>query len=130
MDAFSRGNSTEAAVLGILLARGIPTALPLGVKRYDLIVELDGKLLKAQVKTGRISQGSLAFPVCTVHPVTGLRRPYTADQVDIFLVYNRITGKVYKVPFTLVGTTECRLRIDPTKNHRTKDVHQAKEFEL
>lgn len=133
MNSYEKGNSTEAAVLAILLTRGIPVATPIGVRRYDLLVELDGRFQKAQIKTGQVVGGLLRFKVSTVHPVTGKRRPYTADEVDVFLVLNPATGKLYRVPFSLVGKTEFHLRLDPPKRltvprHRT--IHYASKFEF
>lgn len=129
MNSFDKGQSTEATVLGVLLSRGIPVALPVGVKRFDLLVELDGRFQKAQVKTGRRRGGLLVFNTAVTNPVNHTRRPYTSDQVDVFLVLDPQSGKLYKIPHSLVGQTECNLRLEPAKK-KSKQTHFAVDFEL
>ncbi len=133
MNAFEQGQSTEAAVLSILLSRGIPVALPIGVKRFDLLVELDGRFQKAQVKTARHKNGALVFKLGTTHPITGKNRPYTSQQVDLFLAFDPQSRKIYRVPFNLVGKLEFTLRLEPPKRMtvpRTRTIHLATDFEL
>lgn len=51
------GELSEAEVIAHLVRTGRPVAIPFGNnQRYDLIVDEDGKLLRAQVKTGRLDE--------------------------------------------------------------------------
>jgi hypothetical protein len=134
MDAFAKGKSTEAAVLARLLERGFTVALPVGVHRYDLLVEFE-RFKKVQVKTGRRPSrqpGVLLFPLATVNPVTGKRRPYSRKDVDVFLVHDSVTGKIYKVPSKKVSgyKSEFQFRLVPAKNNQKKRTHMASDFEL
>jgi hypothetical protein len=129
MNSFDKGQTTEAAVLAQLLRRGFCVALPVGVKRFDLVVEIKGKLLKAQVKTGRRKNGLLTFNTAVTNPVKQTRRPYTKKQVDVFLVLDGKSDTIYKVPFKLVGKTECGLRLEPPKR-KTKQIHLASDYKL
>lgn len=129
MNGYDRGNETEAYVIGFCLNRGNQIAIPVGVRRFDLLIEIDGIFQKCQIKTGRMVGGSLVFNTCTIHPVTGKRRPYTKDQADFFIVRNPESGVLYKVPFSEVGPNEFRLRIDPPKKQaRMVGIHWAKDY--
>jgi hypothetical protein len=135
MDAFVKGESTHAAVLAFLLKKDYVLALPIGVHRFDLLIKLEGIFKKAQVKTGRRRKempSALNFLTGTVHPVTGKRRPYSREDVDVFLVYDRVTEKLYKVPSELVvgHNAEFSLRLEPPRNNQKKNIHLASDFEL
>lgn len=135
MNAFIKGETTHAIVLARLLGRGLAVALPVGVHRFDVLVEFSSGFQKAQVKTGRRRKempSALVFLTGTVHPVTGKRRPYSRKDVDVFLVYDRETGKLYKVPSRLVvgNRAEFSLRLEPPRNNQKKKIHLATEFEL
>ena len=56
------GHRSEAAVFGALVERGYRILLPFGVnQRYDMVLDNDGELLKAQIKTGRLRNGVIEF---------------------------------------------------------------------
>jgi hypothetical protein len=47
------GLRTEAAVVAHLLRRGVKVLQPNGFNhRYDLVLDLDGEFVRAQIKTG------------------------------------------------------------------------------
>ena len=47
------GHRTEAAILSELVRRGYAVLLPFGVnQRYDLVLDLEGRFVRAQCKTG------------------------------------------------------------------------------
>ena len=56
------GNFSEIMVRAALARAGYFIAVPLGDNnRYDLIAEKDNKLLRVQVKTGRLRKGAILF---------------------------------------------------------------------
>jgi len=136
MNGYQKGNQTEAEVIGILLTKGYSVALPIGVKRFDLLIEYPAGFIKAQIKTGRYEKktpGCLTFNTATVHPVTGKRRPYLKEQVDTFLVYDPQTKLLYSVPFDVASRSKAQfsLRLTPkTENNQSKRIHYAETYRL
>ena len=60
-------------MLAQLIDRGYRVLLPFGVnQRYDLVVDNDGELLKAQIKTGRLRNGVIEFKAQSVRSTYSL----------------------------------------------------------
>lgn len=90
-----KGEISEACILARLTKLGIPVSLPWGDnQRYDMIIEINGKLLKAQCKSSRIVGNYIEFNAYSTHPKTGKHTSYFG-QVDVLLVYNDALDKVY-----------------------------------
>ena len=52
------GTRTEGAIIGRLCRLGYPVLLAFGVnQRFDLVLDMDGRFLRAQCKTGRLRNG-------------------------------------------------------------------------
>jgi hypothetical protein len=76
------GQRTEAAILSELVRRGYSVLLPFGVnQRYDLVLDLDGKFVRAQCKTGRLRNGVVFFSTKSVQSNTrrAVIRNYDGD---------------------------------------------------
>lgn len=126
----AKGERSEGIVLAKLLQRGCAVSLPFGNnQRYDMIVDDGKKLVKAQVKTGRVRKGVIQFnPVSVSGGKAKNRRDYRG-QIDVFLVYAPELEKLYRVPVKAV----CRsgyLRLEPPKNKQVKNIRWAKDFEV
>lgn len=63
-------------------------------ERYDLVIEENGKFIRVQCKTGRISLGKFDFSTSSTNWNTGKQADYKL-QADIFAVYIRENKKVY-----------------------------------
>jgi hypothetical protein len=62
------GNFSEIMVMAALVRAGYFVAVPLGHNsRYDLIAEKENKLLRVQVKTGRLRKGAVLFACYSSH---------------------------------------------------------------
>ena len=63
--------------------------VPFGINhRYDLVLDLEGRFIRAQCKTGRLQRGVVMFATRSVRSNT--RRTVTQDyrgDADVFLVY-------------------------------------------
>src|SRR5262252_1007719 len=131
MNTKARGEVSEAVVLAHLTKKGVAVSLPFGNKqRYDMILDEEGRLVKAQVKTGWIFRGALVFAVSSKNGFTGKRRAYHGD-IDIFLVYSPELEKVYRVPLDVVGKTQMHLRVEePKPGAAVHDIKWAKDFEM
>lgn len=124
------GERVEAIVLAELVKRGVAVSLPFGNnQRYDLVVDDGAGLKKAQVKSGRLTNGAVKFNVCSANGFSGKSRPY-AGEVDLFLVYCEDTPKVYNVPAHTVGSKTCSRRLVASRNNRATRVRWAKDYEL
>jgi hypothetical protein len=127
------GTRTEAAILGELVRRGYHVLLPWGVNhRYDLVLDMGDRFLRAQCKTGRLRAGVISFNVQSVRSNTRgvMRRPYTGE-IEVFLVHCPGHDRIYAVPVEEAATsTEICLRLTPTKNGQARRIRWARDFEL
>ena len=126
------GHRAEGAILLELVKRGHQVLLPFGVnQRYDLVLDCEGRFLKAQCKTGRLRNGVVQFSSQSVQSNTrGTRtRSYTGE-VDLFIVYCPENERVYVIPADEVPSCGMYLRVDPPRNQQCKRVRWAKDYEL
>jgi len=84
MDTISKGRAAEAAVLAALMEAGFPVLVPFsGAAPYDLVVDCNDRLLKVQVKAGRVRGDVIICNTCSTDHGRG-RRTYQglADLLD------------------------------------------------
>jgi hypothetical protein len=126
------GHRAEAAILSELVKRAYRVLLPFGVnQRYDLVLDCDGRLLKAQCKTGRLRDGAIEFrAVSTQCNMNRTRIVGYAGQVDLFIVYCFETKGVYVIPADEVRGARMSLRVSLPRNRQCKGVRWAKDYEL
>lgn len=130
MNSKEVGEISEAQVLARLVKLGFPVLLPFGNnQKYDLVYEDSGKLIKAQVKTGRFRNGAVEFNVCSVNGFNGQRTTYETS-VDVFLVYCPALDKVYRVPVSLCGKSVATLRVEQPKGGPKTTINWAEEYIL
>jgi PD-(D/E)XK endonuclease len=126
------GQRTEGAILSELVRRGYDVLVPFGTnQRYDLVLDLDGELVRVQCKTGRLRDGTVRFSTQSIQSNTRrtVMRGYLGD-ADLFLVYCPEIGKVYVVPVEEVGVSKTYLRVDPVRNGQSHGVRWAEDYEL
>lgn len=126
------GHRTEAAILSALVRRGYRVLLPFGVnQRYDLVLESEGRFLRAQCKSGRLREGAIQFRALSTQSNTRRTRSRNyVGEVDLFIVYCPDIQRVYVVPAEEVPNTGMYLRVDPPRNRQAKRVRWAKDYEL
>ena len=91
IDSKRKGGVTELKCLAYLYELGYQVSTPFGENaRYDLILDLDGPLVRVQVKTANeIEDGVFEFS-CTMTRVnrTGVaRKTYTKTEIDFFCYF-------------------------------------------
>jgi hypothetical protein len=126
------GQRTEAIVLAELVKRGHKVLIPFGTNhRYDFVLDLRGRFVRVQCKTGRLRGGRIRFNVQSIRSNTRqtLRRSYMGD-VDLFLVYCPETERVYALSIDEVTASEGVLRVNPTRNGQRKGIRWAADHEL
>ena len=83
-----KGNVTELQCLTAFYQLGYQCSIPYGENsRYDLIADIDGRLIRVQCKTSHeVEPGVIEFPCRSSRSNTqsNLRRRYTADEIDYF----------------------------------------------
>jgi hypothetical protein len=132
-DTKSTGDRSEIEVTCALVRAGYDVFTPLVGEncRYDLIVDDGDRLLKVQIKTGRLRKGAIAFNCYSSHAHHGgpSCRSYVG-QVDCFGVYCPQTDASYLVPIGDLAMFAGSLRVAPTKNGQGKRVRWADEYKI
>lgn len=129
------GDRTALAVMMALHETRIPFLVPLGENtRFDLAIELDGRLLRVQCKSGRLRRGAVQFATCSWyghHPQPKeLSRQYFGE-VEFFAVYCRETKGVYLIPIDDVQTrSHASLRVNPPRNNQSRRIRYAADYEI
>jgi hypothetical protein len=127
------GERSEAIILAELVKRGHRVLIPYGTNhRYDLVINVGGRFLRAQCKTGRLRDGVIRFNTVStrINTVRTYITPYDADQIDLFLIYCPDTDRVYALDVGEAAASNGRLRVDPAANGQVKGIRWAADHEL
>jgi hypothetical protein len=126
------GDRSEAAVLAALINAGYKISIPFGENhRYDLLADDGERILRVQVKTGKMSGDVIRYSCSSSHSHRGgvFARPYFG-QVDIIAVFCPQNGKVYILPEKEFVATRAHLRLSEPANNQRRRIRWAREFEL
>lgn len=125
------GEISEVAVVLQLMRAGYDVSRPFGDNaRYDLMIDDGARLLRVQVKTGRLRAGTVQFATSSSQLHRGRGRRHYRGACDVFAVYCPDLDAVYLVPVDAVGAVESRLRIDPPRNGQAVGVRWAADYKL
>lgn len=117
MNSKQVGIITEQTVITKLLELGYTVSTVIGDNSpYDLVMEKDGILLRVQVKTGRLRNGSIIFSAVSCRINT--KRLYITDyygKADVFIVYCRDNNEFLRVPVLGSPRSSMVIRISRTK---------------
>lgn len=98
MNVNLKGNLTELQVMLEAMKQGCAVSIPYGdCDRYDQIWDINGKLLKVQVKTSRPKneqETAIIFNCYSV--VNGKKHKYSKEDIDFFATY--WNGQCYLIP--------------------------------
>lgn len=98
MNVNQKGNLTELKVMTAAVEMGCTVCVPYGdCDRYDQIWDINGKLLRVQVKTSRPKneqETGIMFNCYSV--VNGKKHKYSKKDIDYFATY--WNGECYLVP--------------------------------
>ena len=102
--------------------------------RYDLVLDTGGKLERVQVKYGNgsstQSEGASVVNLTRNNNGTKKVRKYTAEEVDVLLVYVPAIDKVCRFePKHFAGKSALSIRHTKAKNGQTKNCLMADEYE-
>ncbi|HEX8455888.1 MAG TPA: group I intron-associated PD-(D/E)XK endonuclease [Pyrinomonadaceae bacterium] len=125
-----KGNSAEAVVLAAYIQAGFLVSVPFGGgAAYDLIVDTGARLIRVQVKTGKLESGCIVYNARRHRgsKYNSFKR-YRADELDVFTVWCPRNQQLYVVPAEHSLTIEGRLRIIETQNFQEKKIKWARDY--
>jgi PD-(D/E)XK nuclease superfamily protein len=99
--------------------------------RYDIVLDVDGDFLRAQIKVGRLRGGCVVFQAQSIRSNTqkSVCRNYHGD-VELLIVHCPDNGRTYVIPIEDATRSQGTLRIEPTANGQRKRVRWARDYEL
>ncbi len=133
MNSKDKGNLAELAAAKKIISRGMSVAFPFGDnERYDLIIDNDQHLEKAQVRKASKRGNYLVFKCYSNHRSEGEIKcdTFKESEVDCFLVWYQGKDMIYKVPIEESPKTEMRLRPGQTGNNQSKNVNWAEDYKI
>lgn len=125
LDTKKKGNLTKMQCMSAFIEQGCGVSIPFGDNsRYDFIADVDGYLLKIQVKTASLKdENAIKFSCRSIHVnCTGVKNVrYSANEIDYFATY--WDNQCYLIPVeecSVEKTEECSveetLRFTPPTN--------------
>ena len=125
------GEQTELRALLAARELGINVSIPWGDGlRYDQIWDVNGKLLRIQIKTAKeIDEGTaIEIPCRSINRIHGksVAQRYTIDEIDaIVTIYN---DKLYYIPANELSSASKKLRFSLPKNKQFTNINWAIDF--
>jgi hypothetical protein len=129
-----KGAAAEAAITAAVIQLGLTVLRPLCEgRRYDLIVDLEPRLLRVQCKLARRTNGVLAIGLQTSRctPRGYVRTSYSSAEIDAIGAYSPELGKCYLLPMSAISARRSLyLRLEPTGNNQAEGITWAHDHEL
>lgn len=129
-----KGAAAEAAIAASVLELGFTVLRPLCEgRRYDLVVDLEPRLLRVQCKLARHQGGALVVCLrtnrCT--PAGYVSTSYTPEEVDAIGVYAPDLRHCFLVPISeACDRRAMHLRLEPAKNNQAEGIKWAEDYAL
>jgi len=130
----AKGNLTELQCITAFYQLGYQVSIPYGENsRYDFIADVNGKLIRVQVKTSSIKQetkGAISFATAStrINSTKNITHRYTKNEIDYFATF--WDNKCYLIPVEETAGREKTLRFIPPANGQIKGITFAKDYEL
>jgi hypothetical protein len=129
-----RGAVAEAGFGMAALQLGLTVLRPICEgRRYDLVLDLNPKLLRIQCKLARRSGGVLVIGLKTNRCTPGgyVSSSYAATEVDAIGAYSPDLQRSFLIPISEAsGRRALHLRLDPPKNNQSEGIRWARDYEL
>ena len=132
LSAKQKGNLTELQCITAFYKLGYSVSIPYGENsRYDFIADIDGELIKVQVKTSRVKKENEAIVfTCrstNTNTKTTIYHRYTKEQIDYFATF--WNGKCYLVPVEECSVEKI-LRFCYPSSGQKQGITLAENYEL
>lgn len=130
-----KGNAAELAIAAEAARLGLAVFAPLTEHgRYDLVLEVAGRLLRVQCKWGRCDGETIVAQLASSYhsPTRGhVRRTYSAAEIDAIAIYCERTRRCYLLPIDEVaGMGRLTLRLAPARNNQRAALNFAARYEF
>lgn len=129
-----KGAIAEAKIAAAAIELGIPVLKPITEHgRYDLVFEVEGRLLRIQCKWATRKGDVIAVHVAGSYlsPHGYVRSPYTEAEIDAVAAYCASLERVYLLPVEMVaGKHHIHLRLATPKNNQRAGLNWAQSLEL
>lgn len=132
LDSKKKGNLTEMQCMTAFMAHNCGVCIPFGDNsKYDFIADVDGQLLKIQVKTASklVEDDAIMFYCRSTHVnCAGVKNSkYTSKDIDYFATY--WDGVCYLVPVSECSNAKT-LRFSYPKHGQIKGINLANDYRL
>lgn len=119
LQSHKNGAVSESIVQAKLYQLGHIVSVPMSEEPYDLVVDIDGELLKVQVKTmfDRDVNGTTRYRVELRPRSRGSKARYSKKNVHAFAIYNADYDQVYWLWFDEAPATEASRTIENWQKH-------------
>lgn len=88
LSSLFRGEIAQLRVQEVAARKGYLVSIPSTEIRYDIIIDINGNLLRGQIKNcNRKSSDGVNLEVKLYNKKRNGGKPYTKDQIDLLLVY-------------------------------------------
>ena len=135
MDTKLKADIAEAAVVTALLKRGFSVLQPVGDRLpYDLAVDINGKLLRIQVKSAWLYNGS--YTVDTRRTKTNrrqmLRSRYDERDFDFAILYIDRLNAFYIMPVSIFATYKSGISLveGETRQRKPQSANYRERWDL
>ena len=129
-----KGNLTELQCITAFYKLGYQVSIPYGENsRYDFIADVNGKLIRVQVKTSSIkkdTQGAISFATAStrINSTQNITHRYTKNEIDYFATYCVERDTICLFNIKEMPNSTIRLRYEPAKNGQTNGVRWEKDY--
>lgn len=127
------GDINELKCILAFEERGYYTSIPFsGSSRYDVIADIEGKLIRIQCKSSHYYRGDktvIEFDATrsTTNTQKTVRYQYSSDEIDYF--YTHFNGYDFLIPVNEVSTAK-HLRLAAPQNNQLEQVNIASDYLL
>ncbi len=134
MNPSTKGSIAEAAIAAEAVKLGVVVLRPLVEgRRYDLMFDIDGMLLRVQCRWGNYKGAVIAAHIgtCRLTPRGYVRTTYATSEIDAIGIYCADLDKCYLVPVNdVAGQSYLHLRLTPAANNQELAIKYAATYEL
>jgi PD-(D/E)XK nuclease superfamily protein len=130
VDTIAQGNGAEAAILHALVDAGLGVLVPFGNGLpFDLAaVAPGGQIVRLQVKSRRVRDGSVRFNSCSTDHGRG-RLDYRG-RADLIAVHVASLSRVFVVPVDECPSYVGVLRLTAPRNNQRQGIRFAEDYSL
>ncbi len=129
-----KGAAAEAAIASAAIQLGLVVLRPLCEgSRYDLMFDLEPKLVRVQCKLAKVVGGVLSVRIQTSRytPAGYVFTSYSSSEIDAVATYAPELNRTFLLPIAEVsGMCGVHLRLEAARNNQVQGIRWADDYEL